>query len=82
MFLTEVLIGERVGLFPIDERYWKVYFLQLPIACFDSYQFRMLPLRQHENFDPDEAGEGGTPPSPAPHPPTQPDQKVSGMCPV
>lgn len=60
MFLTEVLIGERVGLLPLDERYWTVYFLHLPIACFDSRNSCMLPLPKHENFDTDEAGEEGT----------------------
>jgi transposase InsO family protein len=82
VFLTEVLIGEHVGLLQLDDRYWRVYFLQLPIACFDSYQSRMLPLPKHETFDRDDAGEEGVPPSPAPHPPTDLDQKVSGMCPV
>jgi transposase InsO family protein len=82
VFLTEVLIGERVGLLPLDERYWTVYFLHLPIACFDSRNSCMLPLPKHENFDTDEAGEEGTPPSPAPHPPIESHQEVSGMCPV
>jgi transposase InsO family protein len=82
VFLTEVLIGEPVGLLQLDDRFWRVYFLQLPIACFDSHNFRMLPLSQHQNLATDEAGEEGMPPSPAPHPPTEPDQKVSGMCPV
>jgi transposase InsO family protein len=82
VFLTEVLIGEPVGLLQLDDRFWQVYFLQLPIACFDSYQLRMLPLPQRDDLATDEAGEEGTPPSPAPHPPTEPDQKVSGMCPV
>jgi transposase InsO family protein len=82
VFLTEVLIGEHVGLLPIDDQYWRVYFLQLPIACFDSYNFRMSPLPKHEDFDMDEAGEEGTPPSPAPHPPNELNQEVSGMSPV
>jgi transposase InsO family protein len=51
VFLSEVLIGEPVGLLQLDDRYWRVYFLQMPIACFDSYQFRMLPLSQHPVFD-------------------------------
>ncbi len=42
VFLTEVLIGERIGLLPDDDRYWTVYFLQLPIACFDSRRSCML----------------------------------------
>jgi hypothetical protein len=29
-----------------------------------------------------DAGEGEIPPSPAPHPLHEPEQKVSGMCPV
>lgn len=82
VFLTEVLTGEHVGLLPLDDRYWRVYFMQLPIACFDSYNFRMSPLPKHEDFEMDEAGDGGTPPSPAPHPPTEANQKVSGMSPV
>ncbi len=82
LFLTEVLIGEHVGLLPLDDRYWKVYFMQLPIACLDGHNFRMVPLPKHETFVMDEAGEEGTPPSPAPHPPTELNQKVSGMRPV
>jgi transposase InsO family protein len=82
LFLTEVLIGEHVGLLQLEDRYWKVYFMQLPIACFDSHNFRMLPLPQRETFETDEAGEEGTPPSPAPHSPTEPNQNLSGMCPV
>lgn len=80
VFLTEVLIGEQVGLLPVDDRYWLVYFMTLPIACFDSYKLRMLPLPKHQ-FDTDEAGQEGSPPCPASSP-TKPDQKVSGMCPV
>ena len=82
VFLTEVLIGEHVGLLQLDDRYWKVYFMQLPIACFDGCTFRILPLPKQETFDADDAGEEGAPPSPAPHPPTELNQKVSGMCPV
>jgi hypothetical protein len=31
-----VLAGERIGLEPIDDRYWWVCFGELPIAWFDS----------------------------------------------
>lgn len=82
VFLSEVLIGEPVGLLQLDDRYWRVYYMSWPIACLDSYQVCMLPLPKGEVLLTDEAGEEGTPPSPAPHPPTEPDQKVSGMCPV
>lgn len=82
VFLTETLIGERVGLEPIDDRYWRVYFAAFPIARFDSRKLQMLPLPRREDFHTDEAGEGDTSPSPAPHPLAQPEQKVSTMSPV
>jgi len=82
VFVTEVLHGERIGLLPVDDRFFTIYFAQFPIACFDSRRLQVLPLPQPRNFDMDEAGEGVPSPSPAPHPPTEPDQNVSGMCPV
>ena len=42
IFLTETLIGERVGLERIDDRWWCVYFAQFPIAFFDSQERRMM----------------------------------------
>jgi hypothetical protein len=44
VFLTETLIGETIGLLPIDERFYTVYFAALPIARFDSR--RLLIVRQ------------------------------------
>ena len=38
VFLSEVLEGERIGLLPIDERYYRVYFAAFPLARFDSYR--------------------------------------------
>ena len=46
VFVSEVLIGERVGLEALDERYWRIYFAEFPIACFDSRTLRVLPLRE------------------------------------
>jgi hypothetical protein len=80
--LTETLIGERVGLEPIDDRFFTIYFAQFPIARFDSRRLLALPLPRRENFYVDEAGEGDSSPSPAPHPLTHPEPEVSGMCPV
>jgi len=87
VFVSEVLWGERVGLLPVDERWFTVYFTQFPIARFDSHQLRILPLPKAQDFYKDDAREGDASPSPAPHPLTPPDQtdldqKVSGMCPV
>lgn len=36
VFLSKVLAGERIGLEPIDDRYWCVCFGLFPIAWFDS----------------------------------------------
>lgn len=95
VFLSEVLWGERVGLLPIDERWYTVYFAELPLARFDSWQRRVQPLPTEKNpkgakalplngFYIAEAGEEDVSPSPAPHPLTgmQPEGKVSGMSPV
>ena len=38
VFLSKVLAGERIGLEPIDDRYWCVCFGLFPIAWFDSSQ--------------------------------------------
>src|SRR6266568_1237075 len=73
---------ERVGLLPEDDRWFTIYFAQLPLARFDSQKLRVRPLPETGGFDNVAAGEGEASPSPAPHPPTEPDQKVSGMCPV
>jgi transposase InsO family protein len=82
VFLTEVLDGEHVGLLPVGDGWFTIYFAKFPIACFDSRRRRVLPLPTRDPFYRDEAGEGESSPSPAPHPLTQSDQKVSGMCPV
>jgi transposase InsO family protein len=36
VFLSKALAGERIGLEPLDERYWCVYLAAFPIAVFDS----------------------------------------------
>ncbi len=64
----------------VDERYFTIYFAKFPIACFDSRKLLVSPLPKREHFDVDEAGEGEL--WSAPHPQTQPDPKLSGMCPV
>ena len=80
VFLTEVLWGERIGLLPVDDRWFTIYFAHLPLARFDSRlrQVEPLPL----GFYVDEAGEEDSSPSPAPHPLTTKEEKVSGMSPV
>lgn len=86
VFLSSVLEGERVGLLPLDDRYFTVYFAQFPIARFDSRESMILPLPKPEDFDQDDAGEGDVSPSPAPQPLGKPEDqsqtKLSGMSPV
>lgn len=82
VFLTETLIGENIGLLPLDERYYTVYFALWPIAGFDSRKLQVLPLRQAQDFYVDEAGDGEASPSPAPHPLCESELKMSGMSPV
>jgi transposase InsO family protein len=93
VFLSEVLWGERVGLLPIDERWYTVYFAELPLARFDSWKRRVVPLPTPKKtaggkavppsgFYIAGAGEGEVSPSPAPHPLDAEEEKVSGMCPV
>ena len=38
VFLSETLRGERIGLLPMDERFYTVYFAAFPIARFDSHK--------------------------------------------
>jgi transposase InsO family protein len=82
VFLSEVLWGEPVGLLPVDDRWFTVYFAQFPIARFDSKQLRVTPLPKAGVDYKTDAGKGEASPSPAPHPLNPVDEKVSGMCPV
>ena len=43
VFLSEVLEGERIGLLPIDDRYFTIYFAEFPIGCFDLPSAAGLP---------------------------------------
>jgi transposase InsO family protein len=82
VFLSETLIGERVGLSPEDDRYYTVYFAAFPIAQFDSQKRIILPQPEEKGFFRARAGEEEVSPSPAPLPLELSDDKVSGMCPV
>ena len=82
VFLSEVLWGERVGLLPEDDRWFTIYFAQLPLARFDSRKLQVTPLPKTGDVDNVSAREGDASPSLAPQPPMEQDHKVSGMCPV
>ena len=44
VFLSEVLWGEQVGLLPVDDRWFTIYFAQIPLARFDSHKLQVTPL--------------------------------------
>src|SRR5262249_40916118 len=44
VFVSEVLWGERIGLLPVDDHCYTIYFGQFPIARFDSRHAFLLPL--------------------------------------
>jgi transposase InsO family protein len=82
VFVSETLIGESIGLLPVDERLYTVYFAAFPIAQFDGFRRAILPLPKEKDFSGDGAREGEVSPSPAPQPLKDAEEKVSGMCPV
>jgi transposase InsO family protein len=77
VFLSEVLWGERIGFLPVDDRWYTIHFAQIPLARFDSRQWKVEPLPKE--FYVDGAREGDESPSPAPHPLNPTQEKVSGM---
>src|SRR5260370_16092053 len=51
VFLSGVLWGENVGLLPEDDRWFTIYFAQLPLARFDSNKLQVTPLSKTGRFD-------------------------------
>ena len=46
IFLSEVLWGEPVGLLPVDDGIYTVYFARVPLALFDETRMRVMPLNK------------------------------------
>jgi transposase InsO family protein len=82
VFLSEVFWGERVGLLPEDDRWFTVYFAQLPLARFDSLKLLVTPLPKIASFATVRTGEKDASSSPVPQPCAESVYKVSGICPV
>jgi putative transposase len=82
IFLSEILWGERVGLLPEDDRWFTIYFAQLPLARFDSRKLQVTPLPKTGGFDTTHAEQEDSSSSSVPNPLTGQNQKVSAMCPV
>jgi transposase InsO family protein len=49
IFLSEVLWNERIGLLPLDDRYYRVYFMSVPLARFDSKKMQIERLRPQDH---------------------------------
>ena len=45
-FVSEALAGEDVGLWPLDDRLWVLYFTQVPLAVWDTHQAAWLPRKR------------------------------------
>jgi len=81
VFLSEVLWGERVGLLPVDDGLYRVYFAHMPLAMFDERYRKTYPLPRPKQGQKSRFVSGAM----APETKNQnlPDkEKVSGMCPV
>ena len=48
IFLTEALGGQEVGLEPIDDRYFEIYFATVPVGVFDSK--RLMAMRRKKEM--------------------------------
>jgi hypothetical protein len=68
VFLGTVFQGERIGLLPLDEGCFVVYFSTFPIALLDTRKLSIRPWPRKEDFDIAVAEEGDASPSPAPLP--------------
>ena len=44
VFLSKVLYGERIGLLPIDDRYYRIYLCRTPIARLDTQRLQVEKL--------------------------------------
>ena len=82
VFLSEVLWGEPVGLLPVGEDCFVVYFAHLPLAHFDGRKLKVTPLAKAKSTT-TQTGTGSAAPAPAEkQKPFQLEKKLSGMCPV
>ncbi len=43
VFISEALVGQRIGLQPLTDRHWTVYFGALELGCFHEIERRLVP---------------------------------------
>jgi len=81
VFLSETLIGEPIGLEPIDDRWYTIYFAEFALGQFDSRDRTVHRLPRAEASTQLMQGKGTAPLPLQPHP-LNPDPKLSTMFPV
>ena len=83
VFLSEVLWGEPIGLLPVNDETYTVYFAHLPLARFNARTCKLAPLPDKGPAKQPLSGSGQACPEPESKNKNLPDkEKVSGMCPV
>ena len=95
VFLSEVLWGEPIGLLPVDDAIYTVYFAHLPLARFDSRTGKTYRIPRASNNPTTRASSGEASTEPAKQSQKQMQmqeqmqkqnlpnkEKVSGICPV
>jgi putative transposase len=81
VFLSEVLWGEPIGLLPVDDEYYRVYFSHVPVALFDTRTAKTYRLPQPRGIRTTRAV--SAPAGAETEKQKLPDkEKLSGMCPV
>jgi transposase InsO family protein len=83
VFLSEVLWGEPIGLLPVDDHRFTVYFTHLPLAQFDARTCKLAPLPDRSRAKLPLSRPGQACPGLESKNKDLPDkEKVSAMCPV
>ena len=88
VFLSEVFWGENIGLSAEDDRWFTIYFAEIPVARFDSKKLRVMPLQKTQGFYKVDARKASLPLHPIPEPRRIKkcqgcaQSKVSGMLPA
>ena len=83
VFLSEVLWGEPIGLLPVEDGLFTIYFAHLPLARFDARDCKLSPLPGKGPAKHERSSSGQACPELESKNKNLPDKEiVSGMCPV
>ena len=83
VFLSEALWGEPIGLMPVDDGLYRIYFAQMPLIGFDARHYKLVPM---SNTGPANSaffvGGQACPPTKSKNKDLPDKEKLSEMCPV